>query len=207
VDLTVLWRPEHSRLCFWALQASFGGSQGKTGAAHTGLQWNARHPRNRAVNWGGYHTAGAVLDGTPSRLASAPGHVNTLDYEWEPGVRYRFRIEQSPEPGWWSAFVTAPDGDPLEIRRLHGGGDRLTAPVVWSEIFAACDDPSVAVRWEDPVAFTDTGPVRPRAYRVTYGSVERGSCSNTTVLVSDGGVLQVTNVERLVDAESVIPTG
>ena len=55
VVLEVVQPPTVAALYFWALQASFLDAAGQSyGAAHTGLQWNSRHPGGRAVNWGGY---------------------------------------------------------------------------------------------------------------------------------------------------------
>ena len=54
VVLEVLVPPPVPTLYFWALQASFLDGSGRSyGAAHTGLQWNPRHPGGQAVNWGG----------------------------------------------------------------------------------------------------------------------------------------------------------
>ncbi len=67
------------------------------------------------------------------------------------------------------------------LRELHAGGDRLTGVVMWSEVFARCDDPSSAVRWSDLVGVTAAGDeVRPRAVHVNYQSVAAGGCSNTS---------------------------
>ena len=204
VTLTVEWEPPVERLCFFALQASFSDGTRRTGGAHLGLQWNPRYPRWRAVNWGGYHSGGSILEGTVSPLPSAPNDRNTRDYSWEPGEPYRLRIEPAGS-GWWSGVVTGPDGVPIEVRRLAGGGDRLEAPVVWSEIFARCDDPSVGVRWSDPSMLVGDTWVKPERYRVNYQAYDKGGCSNTTVLGTPAGVMQITSTERLVEQGAVVP--
>jgi hypothetical protein len=204
VSLTVEWQPPVDRLCFWALQASFSDGRNRTGGAHLGLQWNPRYPGRAAVNWGGYSAAGAILKGTTSPLPSTPNDPNTRDYPWKPGLAYRLRIEAA-EPGWWAGVVIDPAGQRTEVRRLAGGGDRLEAPVVWSEIFARCDDRSVAVKWSDPAMLVGELWGRPERYRVNYQSEEHGGCSNTTVLQGDDGVLQVTSTERLVQQGAMVP--
>jgi hypothetical protein len=206
VTLTVEWEPPVDRLCFWALQASFSDGTRRTGGAHLGLQWNPRYPGWRAVNWGGYSAAGSILDGTVSPLPSAPNDRNTRNYPWEPGAAYRLRIEPA-EPGWWAGVITDPDGVRTEVRQLAGGGDRLEAPAVWSELFARCDDASVAVTWSDPVMEVGAMWGRPERYRVNYQAVENGGCSNTTVLAVDGGVMQISSTERLVDQDDTVPVG
>ncbi len=195
VTLTVEWEPKIDRLCFWALQASFGDGRSRTGGAHLGFQWNPKFPRSRAVNWGGYSADGRVLDGTESPLRSTPADRNTRDFTWEPGVPYRLRIAPA-ERGWWAGIVRDPGGEVVEVRRLHGGGHRLEAPVVWSEVFARCDDESVSVRWEHPRYLLQEGWSAPTHYQVNYQSFERGGCSNTSVRLAGSGVAQVTNTMR-----------
>lgn len=204
VTLTVEWEPPVDELCFWALQVSFSDGRTRTGGAHLGLQWNPRYPRRRAVNWGGYSAAGEILQGTTSQLPSSPGDPNTRDYAWEPRTAYRLRIERGG-PGWWSGVITDPSGESVEVRRLAGGGDRLEAPVVWSEVFARCDDASVAVRWADPEMSVGSRQITPAHYKVNYQSEDRGGCSNTTALATGEGVLQVTSTARVVDQGAMVP--
>lgn len=192
------------RLCFWAVQVSFSDGVSKTGGAHLGLQWNPRYPRSRAVNWGGYRSDGAILDGTASPLPSTPQDPNTRDLAWEPGIPYTLRIA-SASPGWWSGTVEDPGGGVAEIRRLHGGGHRLEAPVVWSEIFTRCDEGPVSVLWQNPRCLVNDSWLAPDHYRVNYQAVAQGGCSNTTVQVTDGGVRQITATSRAVAQGHVIP--
>lgn len=209
--LEILEPPRADALYFWALQVDFTSGRRVWGGAHTGLQWNRRYPDHRAVNWGGYASperGGFVLPGTTSSLDGFPDDPNTLCYPWQPGCPYRLRVFRSPElPGAWRAEVTdlvsgrsatvrdlrpVPEGESLE--------SHLARPVVWSEVFADCDAPSVSVRWSDLAAVDDAGrTVRPQAVRVNYQSAEEGGCANTTVVPDDAGrFLQVTNTPRLV---------
>jgi hypothetical protein len=198
--LTVVERPTVDRLSFWALQASFfEGSGRRLGGGHTGLQHHPRYPGGTAVNWGGYGADGRELDGSISILPSALANPNTRDLAWEAGRPYRLSIHRGPEG--WAASV-----DDVEIRQLHVGGDHLGSIMVWSEVFAACDDPSAAVRWTDLSGLTADGAVvRPWAVRTRYQAVPDGGCSNTS---SDpdgaGGIVQRTNVHRAHGPRTVI---
>ena len=196
--LEVVVAPSVPRLYFWALQASFADG----GAAHTGLQWQ---PTRRAVNWGGYDASGRILSGSASALPSAVDDPNTRDFPWEPGRGYRFRISRAPG-GWRSEVTDAATGEATAIRDLHAGGATLASPVVWSEVFAACDDPPVTVRWSDLEARTAGGRrVAPGAVTVSYQSFDDGGCDNTTVAVDGGGgLLQTTSAPREVPAGTVL---
>jgi hypothetical protein len=207
--LEILVPPSVKALYFWALQVDFAGAGGVLGGAHTGLQWNARYSHGKAVNWGGYASAergGFVLTGTESELPGFPDDPNTLGYRWEPGRHYRLRVFRSPERlgAWRSEITDLSSGVVSTIRDLlPGEGAKATdsyllRPVVWSEVFADCDAPSVTVRWSDLRALDQTGAlVCPTAVRVNYQAWESGGCPNTTVAAqADGGVLQITNTVR-----------
>lgn len=201
--LEIVVPPEVPALYFWALQVDFFDGHRSRGGAHTGLQWNRRYPGGTAVNWGGYaaqEDGGAILPGSGSALPGFPDDPHTLAYPWEPGRPYRLRIFRSPDrPGAWRAEVTdMVSGDASVIRDLFGDGDRLARPVVWSEVFADCDAPSVTVRWSDLETVSETGErLRPDRVRVNYQSAGEGGCTNTTVSVDEaGGVLQVTSTPR-----------
>jgi hypothetical protein len=209
--LEVLAPPRQRALYFWALQVDLADARGTWGVGHTGLQWNQRYPGGTAVNWGGYASAeqgGVVLPGTQSPLPGFSDDPNTLSYAWQPEAPYRLRVYRSPEtPGGWRAEVTdLTTGISSVVRDLTPAPGRctadayLTAPIVWSEVFAACDAPSVTVRWSDLRAVDLAGgEVRPVAVQVNYQSAEQGGCPNTTVSVDErGGVFQVTNAPRLV---------
>jgi hypothetical protein len=190
--LEVVEPPTVDRLHFWALQATFVDRSGRPfGAAHLGLQWHPGHPGGTAVNWGGYRSDGSgELDAhAPSTLPSATGNVNTRDYPWRARTPYRLSID-----GDGSGSVTdLASGETTVVRRLDvGGAVALASPVVWSEVFARCDDPSSAVRWSEL-----TPP--PTTTQVTYQSFEDGGCTNTLTEVVDHGAafVQRTNVVRV----------
>lgn len=210
--------PSVEALYFWALQVDLADAQGVWGGAHTGLQWNPRFPDGTAVNWGGYVSGaggGAVLPGTTSSLPSFAGDPNTVAYPWVPGRAYRLRVYASPEPasGWRSEVTDLASGDASVIRDLlppsgrSASGGYLARPIVWAEVFASCDAPSVTVRWSDLRAVDAAGSVvRPDAVRVNYQAAQAGGCPNTTV-ASDrvGGLFQVTSVPRLVEQGTILP--
>ncbi|MGI9648191.1 MAG: hypothetical protein ACR2OI_06695 [Acidimicrobiia bacterium] len=196
--------PRVPHLYFWALQASFGDRVRSHGGAHLGLQWNSRHPGNTAANWGGYHHTGRILDGSPSSLPSTPNDPNTRDFAWQPRVPYRFRITRVKD-GWRGEITNFVDGRTVVVRDLYSPGEELIQPMVWSEVFAACDDPQVLVRWSGFGALTVDGEtVHPRAMRVNYQAYEAGGCSNTNVLFDGDGIVQATNAERAVPQGSVV---
>jgi len=83
--------------------------------------------------------------------------------------------------------------------------DRLSAPIVWSEVFARCNDPSVTVRWSGLEATSLSGDkVVPRGLTVNYEAHAGGGCDNTTVAEDSEGVLQVTKASRSVPQDSVV---
>lgn len=207
--LEVVDPPAVDRLYFWALQVSFMGNGGEVGGAHIGLQWNRSHPGSRAVNWGGYGAGGRILSGSTSLLPSRPRDPNTRDYPWEPHRPYRFRVHAAPgTPGAWRGEVTdVLTGEATVVRDLEAGGGHLARPLVWSEVFARCDHPSVAVRWSRLEAVGPGGALRtPRGVAVSYEPSAAGGCDNTTVEADgDGALLQITSTERLVPAGAVLP--
>jgi hypothetical protein len=190
VVLEVVEPPVVPHLYFWALQASFVDDRGRRlGGAHLGLQWYDRHPGSTAVNWGGYRDGAGELDGEASPLPSATGNPNTRDYAWVPSREYLLTIDGDGD-GWWRGTVTdVATGEATVVRRLNGGGTHLASPIVWSEVFARCDDPSVAVRWSrlDPT---------PTSLRPTYQSHADGGCANSRSAPDGDGWIQRTNVER-----------
>ncbi len=201
VTLEVLEDPAVNRLYFWALQASFTDGHRELGAGHLGLQFHPDYPGGRAVNWGGYHHRGGELAGTTSTLPGSLGNVNTRDYPWSPRVAYRLRIDASPHnPGAWRGSLVEPGRpEPVVVRELLAGGTHLQSLMMWSEVFARCEDPSVLVRWSNPVAYDDTGAAhRPSELSVNYQSHRDGGCANTTARLDDLGVCQRTACPRIV---------
>jgi hypothetical protein len=198
--LEVLVPPAVPELYFWAIQATFLERGRERGGAHLGLQWYPRHPGSTAVNWGGYDRGGRELRGTASPLPSATGNPNTRDWRWEPGRPVRLAV-RAVGGGEWAGVV-----DGTEVRRLHCAGDRLGHPMVWSEVFARCDDPSVVVRWSRFEATTADGrTLSPDRALVTYQQEAEGGCTNTTVRPDGDGVLQVTGAPREVPRGTVVP--
>jgi hypothetical protein len=197
--LTVLEPTVNEDLRFWALQASFAGVGGRRfGAGHVGLQRHAGHPGACAANWGGYAAAGGELTGTDSRLPSKRGNRNTRDLAWDVGRPYRLAIRRGAA-GWAGTI------DDVVLRELHAGGDRLDGLVVWSEVFARCEDPH-AVRWSDLAAVTADGEVvHPVAVAVNYQAWSAGGCTNTDAeLDGAGGVVQRTGARRITPQGAVI---
>ncbi len=190
--LEVLVPPAVDALYFWALQVSFGSGRRRLGGGHLGLQWYPAHPGSTAVNWGGYADGEGELDGSPSPLPSATGNPNTRDLAWRAGRPHRLEVTAGERPGWWRGSVEG-----TVVRELHGGGDRLEDLMVWSEVFARCDDPTVVVRWSDlEVVDGVGGRHRPDRVTLTYQAGADGGCDNTDVVVDGDGVLQVTNRPR-----------
>jgi hypothetical protein len=190
--IEVLAVPDDAHLRFWALQASFVDGRGRRlGGAHTGLQWYAKAPGNTAVNWGGYADPpkSGILDGTGSQFGSLPGEEHTFAYPWQVGRPERFEIAKGPGGGW-GAWVSG-----QLIRELHVGGDRLSDPVVWAELFSPCDAGESAVRWSAFEATLANGEV----VRPTHGSLTfpgGGNCPNTDIQLDDTGVVLMSGVTR-----------
>lgn len=206
--LEVRTPPQSDALYFFAVQASFHRAGSAAGGAHLGLQWNARFPDGRAANWGGYDRDGSILAGTPSPLPSTPNDPNTRDYAWQPGRRYRLEIGPAQRSGdrWeWPGTVTDLDtGEAVTIRRLISGGDELTNPVVWSEVFAECDAPSVAVRWTDLVVTTADAATPIPTCSTAYQDYDNGGCTNTNSTVQGSAFVQTTNTVRTTPAGALL---
>ncbi len=193
----VLEPPVVPKLYFWALQVSFVDGPSRLGGAHFGLQYHPDYPGNGAVNWGGYRDGGGELEGSASALRSALDNVNTRTYPWEPGRRYRHRVFKSPERGWRGSVTDLETGIETVVRDLWIDGDSLANPMVWSEVFADCDHPSVAVRWSDlSVVTVDGGSVTATAVRLNYQRFSDGGCANTDTTIDDVGFVQRTATER-----------
>lgn len=201
--LEVVEPPTVDRLYFWALQVSFVRPGG--GGAHLGLQFHPAFPGRGAVNWGGYAAAGdeGELDGSSSALPSAQDNPNTRDFAWEAGRPYRLRIRRSPDeapPGFnsWEGLVEdVRAGEITVVRNLYSRGEFLRGPVVWTEAFARCEHPSVAVRWSDLAAVGEEGrPLSVKRVSANYQERAAGGCDNTDATVDEFGWVQRTNVER-----------
>jgi hypothetical protein len=208
--------PSVRRLYFWALQVSFVQDGRDLGAGHTGLQWHPGAPAG-AVNWGGYYSRGPLpsgalpsgdgtLPGTGSALPPVDG-PHTRHLAWSPGHRYRFRI-WSPAAGAWRSEVTdLESAQTTPIRDLLVPATALASPVVWSEVFAKCDDPPTEVRWSclEAVDVPSTPGAREsplhqaqahqaRSVRLTYQAFADGGCSNTETRAEGECFVQVTGL-------------
>jgi hypothetical protein len=207
VTFEILEPPRASRLYFWALQVTFGAGPPGEGA-HLGIQHHPGFPGSGAANWGGYKSqadGGGLLDGTPSPLPSFRNDPNTRDFDWAPRTPYRFRIAKSHDPAppgfvaWSGSIQDLGTGQRFLVRDLFTRGSHLLSPVMWTESFARCEHPSVAVRWSDPEAIrTDGTPIVPDAFRVEYQDLTRGGCLNTNVTSDPGGIVQRTSTDRTV---------
>lgn len=199
--------PSVDHLYFWALQVGFHDGRSGRGGAHVGLQWHGRAAHQRAVNWGGYRDAadgGGEFDGSTSPLEALNASGNTLRYLWQPLRPYRFDVGRVDD-GWRAQVTDVESNETTVVRDLYAPGGYLSDPVVWSEVFAYCNDPSVTVRWSGLEAMTASGSlVRPDAVAVSYQSAEDGGCQNTDVSVDDGRLLQTTNARRTTPPGAVI---
>ena len=202
VDLTIVTPPTTTDLYFWALQASFCSGTTSHGGAHLGLQHISGYPNHCAVNWGGYKNRGGELAGTESALSSSRNNVNTRDYHWEAGRAYRLEIAKAGDGGWRGSVIDVAANERTVVRELACAGSELAHVVMWSEVFAPCDAPSVTVRWSNPTAHIGAmnGELwSPDEMRISYQTVDNGGCSNTaSTRDSDGSgaLLQVTNTAR-----------
>jgi len=208
VTLEVLDPPTVPRLYFWALQVDVADYSGRpAGGAHLGLQWHPAHPGSTAVNWGGYDAGGTVLHGSESDLPSATANPHTRDLPWRPGRPYRLtvaRVEPGPAAtgpigavAWRGSVTDLVTGTTTVVRDLYPAGDRIIGVVMWSEVFARCDDPTVTVRWSAPTVRHLDGTVSsPRDVVCSYQSVADGGCTNTSSEVDGTGLVQRTAVGR-----------
>jgi len=208
--LEVLQPPSVGRLYFFALQVSFATERSLRGGAHLGLQWNPKFPGSTAANWGGYEPGGGLLSGAPSSLPSSRNDPNTRDFPWREGRRYRLRVAPFPDaPGdlhaWRGTITDLEDGRETVVRDLHAKGAHLIAPIVWTEAFARCEHPSVAVRWSDLRAVNESGAeIRPARVRVNYQARAEGGCDNTSVVVDELGLVQATATQRQLPQGAIV---
>jgi hypothetical protein len=194
----LLNEPLRDRLYFWALQAGFADGDRAYGGAHFGFQWHPDYPDMRAVCWGGYKNGGGELDGGPTSFPSIDGNPNVCGYQWTTGQRWRWRIRRIDDGGVWRAEFDDPNsGQTVAIRDLWCRGDRIVDPMVWSEVFAHCGDPSVHVRWSEFAGRTETDAIVPLSVSVNYQAYADGGCTNTNSFVDDVGFVQATNTDRV----------
>ncbi len=207
--IEVLSTPPAERLVFWALQANFMDGQQSMGAGHFGLQHHAAYPGAGAVNWGGYHdrASGSTgeLVGSALSAPSALNNANTCNYRWDAGLPYTYRIALV-SPGVWRGWIIDPVGVPTHVRDLHCSGSSLAHPMVWTESFAHCDEPSTKVRWSGLEARNFDGTVfTPDSVTVNYQTETNGGCSNTNTSIERHGIVQETNAARTVRQGDQLP--
>ena len=134
------------------------------------------------MNFGGYGPAEGgtrMLEGTTSELPGRRNQPNTREFAWQLGHRYRLVI--APAPGApegiraWRGTVDDIDGGGVQVvRDLYTRGEYLHSPMVWSEVFARCEHPSVVVRWSDLRATAASGEeLRPQTVRVELPAPRR----------------------------------
>ena len=209
--LEIVEPPTVDRLYFWALQTSFVKPGG--GGAHLGLQHHPHFPGQTAANWGGYAPSdgGAELQGTASSLPSVQGNENTRDFSWLPHRPYRLTIGRSPDEApagffaWRGSIEDLHTGEVTVVRDLFSQGEYLRGPIVWTEAFARCDHPSVAVRWSDLLAVGEKDrPIPVRSASVNFQDRSAGGCDNTDVTVDRAGWVQRTTTERTTRSGSTV---
>jgi hypothetical protein len=213
VILEVLQPPVMRRLYFWALQVSFSREQRPRGGAHLGLQWNPGFPGSTAANWGGYAPSdiGGLLSGSRSPLLSMRDDVNTRDFPWEAGRRYRLEVARAPKSppalqAWRGTITDLESGDEAVIRDLYSDGPYLASPMVWTEAFARCEQPTVAARWSEPrLVASDGRVIRPTRVRVNYQNRNAGGCDNTTAIADELGIVQATASARQTPQGAMLP--
>jgi hypothetical protein len=91
------------------------------------------------------------------------------------------------------------------VRDLFAAGDRLSDPMVWSEVFARCDDPGVEVRWSALRLWSADGQAHDaRRVRVNYQTVADGGCVTTDVRSDGTGIVQATGTVRRTPTGAVL---
>jgi len=195
VDFTILERPTSSDLHFWALQASFVEHGRPMGAGHLGLQHFQAHPGSTAVNWGGYGPDGTILTGSNSPLPSTPSNKNTRDYSWSAGRPYRLRIYRG-EHGWKGSVRDLEAETTTVVRELYAPSRHLDNIVVWSEVFAPCEGPSMSVAWSNAIVTTETTTHAIEAVQLSYQSHADGGCTNTSTDLVGDAIVQTTATSR-----------
>ena len=118
------------------------------------------------------------------------------------------RAQEAPEGlvAWRGSLTHVETGEETVVRDLYSTGTHLVRPMVWSEVFARCEQPTVVARWGNLRALDAAGrEVRPGYVRVNYQSRADGGCDNTTVGVDELGVLQITSADRRVPQGAMLP--
>jgi hypothetical protein len=210
-QLTV--EPSTEDLYFWALQASFTDeAKHDFGAAHTGLQWNFRHPHGRAANWGGYPAEHSNwkknFAGSANTLPGFKDDPNTRHFRWTTGTPYRLTISAAPEQGWRASVIDLDTMEHTVLRDLFAEGDRLEDICVWTEWFCSCDAPTVEATWTEFRVLTVDGQTHvPDAMFLNHPS--DGNCTNVGHRVihtePELEIAQIMNTTRELPHGTVLP--
>jgi hypothetical protein len=179
VGLTVQQPPRVERLYFWALQVDLVDGRGAPA--------------------GGAHLG----------LQWHPGHPGSTAVNWGGYHAGGGELAGSASPLPCATVTDTLSGHTTHVRDLFIPGEAISNVLVWSEVFARCDDPSTTVRWTDPAAVGTNGrPSRPARAVVNYQSHGDGGCANTNsapVGAPAAGIAQTTNCERTMPQSSVLP--
>jgi hypothetical protein len=199
----VLAPPTVPSLYFWALQVSFTHRGRRGGGAHLGLQWHPEHPHSTAANWGGYDARGKELEGSASELPSATGNPNTRDFPWASHTPYRLRVGRAERQShdkltaWQGTIDDLRHRRTFLLRDLWVDGSLLDTPMVWSEVFADCDAPDVAVRWSGlRLLSSDGASVDVRTVKVNYQAVVDGGCATSDSRSEGTAIVQRSGTAR-----------
>jgi hypothetical protein len=79
------------------------------------------------------------------------------------------------------------------IRDLLVPATGLASPVVWAEVFAACDDRATEARWSELEARAER-TFTASSVRLTYQSHADGGCANTLSYAEGSSFVQATGL-------------
>ena len=183
--LEIVEPPAVPQLYFWALQASFVDGTPIVRCRPSRPAMALSSPRWHCGQLGRVRRRPAASSTGRCRSCRAPPATRTPGTSaGSRAARTACRSVPARGTGDWRGSV-----DGHVVRELHGGGTGLADMMVWSEVFARCDDRSGRGAMER-LHGQDAQPARSRPDRlaVSYQSKLDGGCDNTTVVVDgDGG--------------------
>jgi hypothetical protein len=110
----------------------------------------------------------------------------------------------------WAGDVTdLAGGTTTLVRELWAAGTHLAGPMVWSEVFARCDDPGARVRWSGlQLGDAAGGAHEVASVTVNYQSLADGGCVTTDSSPDATGIVQSTGTTRITaqGARLAVPT-